>query len=135
MRVLLAAAFSLGLSCHHDQARPPAAGPAPAPQDEVACRACHGQWGPHGLTQEPSCLCRTHDAGKSCHDGLDCEGACVIVDARTEVTNPGPPPRGYFLGRCTEYDHLYGCHRFLEDGAHARGPVTLDEPVPELCVD
>jgi hypothetical protein len=82
-----------------------------------------------------SCLCRTHDNGKVCKDGGDCEGECEVVESETEVIDPGPPARGYFLGRCSEFDHLYGCRKLLADGTKARGPVRLDEPLTEMCVD
>jgi hypothetical protein len=135
MRSLAAALAFLAVGCrHHDPARPPAVVARRAPQSESECRACNGEWGPHGLRQNESCLCHTHDAGKVCKDGGDCEGECV-GDGTTEVTDPGPPPRGYFLGRCSEYDHLFGCHKLLTDGTKAAGPTRLDQPAPELCVD
>src|SRR4051794_9405529 len=98
MRPLLLAVCLLGLGCRHD-APPAAVGPRATPQNEQECRACKGDWGVHGLPQHFSCLCRTHDAGKTCKDGLECEGECEVVDGKLEVTDPGPPRRGYFVGR------------------------------------
>jgi hypothetical protein len=134
MRSVILVALLLGFGCHRD-APPPAAGPARPPQDERECRACKGQWGIHGLAETPSCLCHTHDGGKSCKDGLECEGECEVVDGKTQVTDPGPPPRGYFLGRCTDYDHVFGCSKLLMDGTAAKGPVNLEEALAEICVD
>jgi hypothetical protein len=134
MRPLLLLVVLLGLGCRHD-APPTAVGPRPAPQNERECRACKGDWGVHGLAQELSCLCRTHDAGKTCKDGLECEGECEVVDGKLEITSPGPPRRGFFIGRCTEFDHVFGCRKLLMDGTAAKGPVNLEEPLAEICVD
>lgn len=135
--LLLAAAVLLlpGASCHRDSARPPAAGPQARPQTEADCRGCKGIWGPQGINQTTMCVCRTSDAGKECRDGLDCQGECVAVDGRTEITDPGPPARGYFLGACSEFDLMFGCRKLLPDGTRARGPATLDEAPAELCLD
>jgi hypothetical protein len=136
MRALFAAALLLTAGCHRDSARPPVAGPARAPQTEGECHACNGDWGVHGLARVESCLCRTHDAGKICKDGLDCEGECEVVgEPKTEIVDPGPPARGFFLGTCSQFDHLFGCHKLLMDGTKARGPVRLDEPLTDICVD
>ena len=134
MRPLILVALLLGLGCHRDGSRPPTAGPPRVPQNEQECRACKGEWGVHGLAQTTSCLCRTHDAGKSCKDGLECEGECEVVDGKMEVTDPGPPKRGYFVGRCTEFDHVFGCRKLLMDGAAAK-PANLEEALAETCVD
>jgi hypothetical protein len=137
MRPLLLAVILLsGLSCHRDGSQVPvAAGPHKTPQNETECRQCNGRWGIHGLREEPSCLCRTRDAGKTCKDGLECEGECVVVEGKVEVTEAGPPPRGYFVGACTEFDHIFGCHKLLMDGTAAKGPSGLDEALPEMCID
>jgi hypothetical protein len=131
--LVLVVLFALG--CHRDGARPAAAGPQQAPQNESECRACKGEWGIHGLAQVVSCLCRAHDAGKTCKDGLECEGECEVVDGKEQVTAAGPPRRGYFVGRCTEYEHIFGCHRLLMDGTAAKGPVNLDDALAEICID
>jgi hypothetical protein len=131
----LALALTLPVACYRDSPRPPQAGPIKRPQTEGECHACNGTWGPHGLSQKESCLCRTRDFGKVCKDGLECEGECVAVDGQTEVTDPGPPARGYFLGKCSEFDMVYGCNKLLMDGTKPHGPVRLDEPLTEMCVD
>ena len=129
-----------GPACHRDgSSQPPAAGPPKIPQTEAECRACNGDWGIHGMldshNDRPSCLCRTRDAGKTCKDGLDCEGECEVVEGKVEVSEPGPPPRGYFVGRCTEFDRVFGCRKLLMDGTRMRGPTSLDEAMPETCID
>src|SRR5688572_24532340 len=41
----------------------------PPPQTERDCKACNGDWRVHGLSQTPSCNCRTTDGDKRCKDG------------------------------------------------------------------
>jgi hypothetical protein len=136
MRATLLIALIALAGCHRSSASPPAAASAlkASPRNEAECRACRGEWGPHGQLQELSCLCRTGDFGKRCKDGLECEGECLAEEGKTEVTDPGPPPRGYFLGKCSEFDHLFGCLKMLMDGTAAK-PTRLDQPAPEICID
>ena len=55
---------------------------------------------------------------------------CIVStqDPQSEVTMPGPPARGFFVGRCSELVTVFGCNRVLERGASAHGPVLLAEP-------
>jgi hypothetical protein len=115
-------------------AAPPAAD-AGMPQIAEACRACNGDFGVHGLDPTPRCLCRMLDAGKLCRAKDDCEGECIGDGGERKVTDPGPPPRGFFLGRCSEFRTAFGCHHFLGRRRDQPGPVRLDEPPAELCVD
>ena len=122
--------------CHRTAPRsaPPAAASAsrPPPRTQAECKACNGEWGPHGLLQVTSCLCRTIDAGKRCHRRVDCQGMCVAgEDVEREVVEAGPPVRGYFVGRCAEFQPLFGCMRVLEQ----TGPGPLGEPPAMLCID
>jgi hypothetical protein len=139
MRLLVLLALSAVLaSCSRSSASsPPAAAGAlkAPPRNETECRACKGEWGVHGQLQVESCLCRTKDVGKRCKDGLQCEGECLVEDGKLEVVDAGPPPRGYFLGRCSEFDHLFGCLKILMDGTAAEKPTRLDQPPPETCID
>ena len=134
---VLAVAVLLALGCRRGDGTPATAGPATRtpPRTAAACRACNGEWGVHGLLQVESCLCRTHDAGKQCRDGLECEGECLLDPGQADVVNPGPPRRGFFLGRCSEFDHVFGCNKLLMDGTAAHGPTVLDEPPGDVCVD
>lgn len=126
-------------SCRVAGPPPPAvvaASPAPPPTTAAGCQACNGVWGTHGIATVESCVCRTHDPGKRCRDGNECEGACVATaDPEREITEAGPPPRGYFVGRCSELITVFGCNRFIDRGAVARGPVPLGEPPAQMCVD
>ena len=117
-------------------AKAPAAKPAAAfvsPTTKEGCRACNGEFGVHGINPTPTCLCRTHDPGRRCRGKDECEGDCLGDAGQREVTQPGPPPRGYWLGRCSEFRSTFGCHVFLP----ARGgePVRLDVPAEQLCAD
>ena len=114
---------------------PPPDARSAAPATAEACRACNGDFGVHGLSPTPICLCRTHDAGKRCRGKDECEADCIGDLGEREVTDPGPPPRGAFVGRCAEFRTTFGCHRFLPNRGRSPAPVLLDEPPAELCVD
>src|SRR5215471_11228059 len=138
-----------GWGCARSGPAPVPAGPAAAPAAVTAadrgtpprtpeeCHACRGDWGVHGLAPTAACNCRTSDAGKRCTDGADCQGMCVAAggDAGREVTDKGPPARGFFVGGCSEFVTVFGCNQLIERGARAHGPVSFDEPRPMLCVD
>jgi hypothetical protein len=100
-----------------------------------ACAACNGQWGRHGIAETESCNCRTADKGKICRDGRDCGGECIVDPALFEVVETGPPVRGRFRGRCSEFVTAFGCNALLSDGAANAQPVPKDQPPEELCVD
>jgi hypothetical protein len=107
---------------------------APAsPTTEEGCRACNGVFGPQGVDPNPRCVCRTKDAGKKCRGKADCEGDCIGDLGDKEVTEPGPPPKGYWIGRCAEMRTTFGCHVFLPGRATA--PVPLDDQPHQMCVD
>jgi hypothetical protein len=112
-----------------------AGGPAKDPQTEAECNACNGKWAAHGMEDMKTCLCPAADVGKRCRDGKDCIGECVAVDGQTEVVDKGPPPKGYFVGKCSQYHKLYGCFKMLLDGTVAQGPQPLDQPAQEICID
>jgi len=88
------------------------------------------------MAQKEACLCRTKDAGKTCKSKQDCESQCVAEDdPDTEVVDKGPPPKGFFLGKCHPYAKYFGCARLLLDQVDGHKPVPLDEPPAKLCVD
>ena len=107
--------------------------PSPTPTTEQGCRACNGVFGPHGIDPAPRCVCRTKDAGKKCHAKADCEGDCIGDLGDREVTQPGPPPLGFWIGRCSEMRTTFGCHILLP--AKPATQVRLDEAPTKLCVD
>ena len=107
--------------------------PSATPTTEEGCRACNGVFGPHGIEPTPRCVCRTKDAGKKCHAKAECEGDCIGDLGDREVTEPGPPPRGFWVGRCSEMRTTFGCHVLLE--SKPATPVPLDEKPQQMCVD
>jgi hypothetical protein len=123
-----------------EPAPPPATAPSasrvkPTPSAEKDCKACNGDWGIHGLAQTPSCNCRTKDGGKRCRDGTECQGLCIGADnPERQVVDKGPPARGFFVGRCSKFETVFGCYRPIDDGASAR-PVDLTEPPQMICAD
>lgn len=109
---------------------------AAAPMTAEECKRCNGDWGQHGIVQQESCLCRTSDQGKECRDGDECQGQCLLSDpAQEEVVDQGPPRRGYFVGRCSEFVQTFGCYALVLRGARRQGPVPLDEPPAQICAD
>jgi hypothetical protein len=113
----------------------PDAGP---PATREACEARHGIWGPFGLSPDPGCNLPTHDGGRRCTDGADCEGDCLADGdgaIETQVVSPGSPPLGFFVGRCSQYTVNFGCHRRLWRGLRDAGPSPLGTPPPMMCID
>ena len=106
------------------------------PADKQACDECAGIWGIHGIEAVESCICRTKDAGRSCADGSDCQGACIVGDDATfEVIDQGDPPRGLFVGRCADYDTTFGCYRVAPQRDGTRSPLPESEAAQDICVD
>ena len=103
------------------------------PTTEEGCRACNGVFGQHGIDPTPRCVCRTKDAGSKCRGKDDCEGECIGDGGEREVTQPGPPPLGFWLGRCAELRTTFGCHVFLP--TKSATPVRLDQAPEQMCVD
>src|ERR1041385_3854071 len=91
----------------------PAATSTTTPTTEDGCRACNGVWGQTGISETARCVCRTKDAGRKCRGKDDCEGDCIGDLGDREVTQPGPPPLGFRVGRCSEMRTTFGCHVFL----------------------
>jgi hypothetical protein len=114
---------------------PPPRTRKPPPRTERECKACNGDWRIHGLSQAPSCNCRTTDGGKRCRDGAECQGLCTAADdPEREVVERGPPARGFFVGRCSKFVTIFGCYRPIDDGASS-SPVDLSEPPQMICAD
>ena len=135
--VMFAAALGAG-SCakkpgQKAEAGQVAAAPLATPATEEGCKACNGVFGQHGIDPTPRCVCRTKDAGKKCRGKDDCEGECLGDGSDKEVTQAGPPPLGFWLGRCAELRTTFGCHVFLPP--KSAQPVRLDEAPGQMCVD
>jgi hypothetical protein len=105
------------------------------PGTKEACDACHGDWAIHGIGDTETCICPTSDAGKSCTDGQQCEGACIVTDDDFQVIESGDMPKGYYVGRCADYDTTFGCYRDVPPGTLERGPHVVGEGIEDVCVD
>jgi hypothetical protein len=110
-----------------------AAAPLATPTTEEGCKACNGVFGQHGIDPTPRCVCRTKDGGRKCRGKDDCEGECIADGGEQEVTQPGPPPLGFRLGRCAELRATFGCHVFLPPKSAT--PVRLDATPEQMCAD
>lgn len=91
----------------------------PYPKTEEACLAQGGRWGRVGLRGAALCNLPTHDAGKSCTDHKQCEGACITGNPKVWLF-----PNDAF-GHCAEWTQTVGCLSFMEGG----------KPSPVICVD
>ena len=109
--------------------------PSAAADPAAECkRTCNGEFGQHGLNPTPHCVCRTHDFGRMCESSGECEGQCIGDASLTRVVEPGPPKRGYYVGRCSEFRTSFGCSPLLPK-AKPQAPVEVDEPPPTICID
>ena len=157
VRALAPLLFAGILACCKNNPAPPSAGaaaaaapaasagqtlqtstPAPAgerPTTQAGCDACGGKWGKHGLAEADSCICKTKDAGKVCRDGSECQADCIADEDGFEVVQKGPPAKGYWKGKCADYDTTFGCHRIIAAGTRAKPPQTAEDAAGTICVD
>ena len=118
-----------------DKPAPPAPPTAVRPTTKAACDACQGRWGIHGLAETKSCICRTKDAGKICRDGNDCSALCIADEKKFEVKEAGPPARGYYVGKCSTYDTVFGCFKLIPGGTRSKPPLLPDDAADSICID
>ena len=102
----------------------------PPATEATTCSACNGEIRPApGRPSESYCLCRTHDRGKECRDGKECEGSCVWDHQSDQVirTDPNGDVYGFRLGHCSEFvgRHASSCGPNIADDAAANGPYLL----------
>jgi hypothetical protein len=93
------------------------------------CGTCNGEVRTAG-GPEPHrlyCLCRTHDNGKRCIDGKECEGSCVTDGKTYQVvrTDADGTVYGYRVGQCSEFLGKRGCGPNIPEGATDGGPYQL----------
>lgn len=97
----------------------PTAEPA-APTAQTLAATCSAKGGsiqPVGRAQIPTCVTPYADAGKSCTDKRQCQGAC-IVEGNLE-------PQSGVTGQCQKTDRQFGCYAKVENG----------KTVGAICVD
>jgi hypothetical protein len=114
-------------------------------RERAECRACRGDWGPHGLVGLEGCICRAKDAGKVCRDGRDCEGECVFQRAevvrkeRRQCNAQGvctvSPALGRAVGKCSEKIGDFGCASLIDVGASDLPPQSLPLQRSQICRD
>ncbi len=87
------------------------------PQDKETCEVQGGEWGRFGLTIKEQCNLPTSDAGKTCSNQNECEGACIVelseeeqdrVTKQNEVIETN--------GKCTPWLFTYDCNAYVKDG-------------------
>lgn len=118
MRTLsLLATASLALSLLAACA-PSAPGPQPTAQSaDASCAARGGSMQPVGRIQRPACVVPYADAGKTCSDKADCQGAC-IAEGNLEA-------QGAVTGQCQKTNVQFGCYARIVDGK-STGAICVD---------
>lgn len=107
---------------------------------QEACLRCNGAWGPHGITGQVGCLCRTSDGGRPCTKASECEARCLIPwdaalrlrEAQWPVNQSPPVDLGVPPGACAEFRTSFGCHGWLEERPTPQGPMN---GVRSACLD
>jgi len=97
---------------------PAAQAPAPAAQSaDASCAARGGSMQPVGRLQRPTCVVPYADAGKTCSDKADCQGAC-IAEGNLEA-------QGATTGQCQKTNVQFGCYAKIVNGK-ATGAICVD---------
>lgn len=118
MRTLsLLATASLALSLLAACA-PASPGPTQTAQTEAAtCATRGGTMQPVGRMQRSTCVVPFADAGKSCSDKADCQGAC-IADGNAES-------QAAVSGQCQKTNVQFGCYAKIV-GGKSTGTICVD---------
>jgi putative hemolysin len=97
---------------------PSAPAPAPAAQSaEASCAARGGSMQPVGRLQRSTCVVAYAEAGKSCTDKAQCQGACIAEgngESETAVT-----------GQCQKTNVQFGCFARIVNGK-STGTLCID---------
>jgi hypothetical protein len=115
-RVGLGRGLHAALRCvpETDRCKPPLTTGCRSDLPPEECAAHDGEHARRGLAPEPSCHCRTQDAGTPCDRATDCQGLCLA-----ELGG------GDGVARCSPHLLEFGCFALRDDegGTHA------------LCID
>lgn len=87
------------------------------PQGKVTCEAQKGEWSRFGLAPKEQCNLPTSDAGKTCLNQNECEGACVAElsqDDQNRITKQKETVE--ISGRCASWLNTGGCNAYVKDG-------------------
>ncbi len=90
------------------------------PSDKESCESKNGKWGIHGLAPVESCILPRSDAGEECRDSSECEGECVLEKMPENLEEDQE-----VIGKCSEWNPLYGCYTFVENGK-VSGAMCID---------
>lgn len=97
---------------------PAAQTPAPAAQSaDASCAARGGTMQPVGRLQRQTCVVPYADAGKTCSDKADCQGAC-IAEGNLEA-------QGAVTGQCQKTNVQFGCYAKIVAGK-STGAICID---------
>jgi putative hemolysin len=91
---------------------------APTAQSaDASCAARGGSMQPVGRLQRPTCVVPYADAGKTCSDKADCQGAC-IADGNAES-------QAATTGQCQKTNVQFGCYAKIVAGK-STGTICVD---------
>jgi putative hemolysin len=114
LSILAAASLALSLAA----CAPAAQAPAPVAQSaDASCAARGGAMQPVGRLQRSTCVVPYADAGKTCSDKADCQGAC-IAEGNLEA-------QGATTGQCQKTNVQFGCYAKIV-GGKTTGAICVD---------
>ena len=97
---------------------PSAPGPQPTAQSaDASCATRGGSMQPVGRMQRSTCVVPFSDAGKTCSDKADCQGAC-IADGNAESQSAT-------TGQCQKTNVQFGCYAKIV-GGKSTGTICVD---------
>ncbi|MEJ2815425.1 hypothetical protein [Caulobacter sp. CCG-8] len=118
--ILATASLTLSLlaACAPAAQAPTPAAPSPTVEGaEASCAARGGSMQPVGRLQRPTCVVPYADAGKTCSDKADCQGAC-IAEGNLEA-------QGATTGQCQKTNVQFGCFAKIVNGK-ATAAICID---------
>ena len=92
-------------------------------EQRAACEAEGGRVATAGLSGDDMCAMPYADAGRSCTDGSQCVGDCLLDEASLRGKRPVDGMQA--AGQCQALAYPFGCRNLIEDGRLIYG----------LCVD
>jgi putative hemolysin len=98
-------------------AQVPAAQVPAAQSADASCAARGGTLQPVGRLQRSTCVTPYADAGKTCSDKTDCQGAC-IAEGNLEA-------QGATTGQCQKTNVQFGCYARIVNGK-ATAAICVD---------
>ena len=115
--IFAVASLAVSLMAACAPAAGPDAAPAQAQSAEADCAARGGSMQPVGRMQRPTCVVPYADAGKTCSDKADCQGAC-IADGNAES-------QAATAGQCQKTNVQFGCYAKIVAGK-STGTICVD---------